>query len=59
MSARTDALMSWAETGKMRATSIVPVASGCHPAVRIVNPASRLWFGLACHAAQNRAALTY
>jgi hypothetical protein len=39
MSARTDALVSWAETGKMSATSIVPVVSGCHPAVRIVNVA--------------------
>jgi hypothetical protein len=33
VSARTDALMSRAETGKMSAASIVPVISGCHPAV--------------------------
>jgi len=44
MSARTDALMSWAETGKMSATSNVPVVSGCHPAVRLINAASPLWF---------------
>jgi hypothetical protein len=33
MSARTDALMSRPETGKIVSASIFPVAAGCHPAV--------------------------
>jgi hypothetical protein len=32
MSARTDTLVSQAETGKMSTASIVPVVAGCHPA---------------------------
>jgi hypothetical protein len=31
MSARTNALLSWSETGKMT-TSIISVVAGCHPA---------------------------
>jgi hypothetical protein len=34
MSARTDALVSRAETGKINSASIFPVVAGCHPAVR-------------------------
>jgi hypothetical protein len=44
MSARTDALLSRAETGKMSSASIVPVMSGCHPAVRSSNAAPPSWF---------------
>ncbi|CAN7478570.1 hypothetical protein LJR220_004342 [Bradyrhizobium sp. LjRoot220] len=43
MSARTDALVSKAETGKMP-TSIISVASGCHPASAFVNAAWSIWF---------------
>jgi hypothetical protein len=42
MLARTDALMSRAETGKMSAASIVPVVSGCHPTVPISTSLRRL-----------------
>jgi hypothetical protein len=38
-SARTDALMSRPETGKMTA-SVIPVAAGCHPAVPAFNDLS-------------------
>jgi len=43
MSARTDALLSQPETGKMTA-SIVPVLAGCHPAQVSDNPLRMLGF---------------
>ena len=43
MSARTDALVSRSETGKMTA-SIVPVVAGCHPARAFINVFVLIWF---------------
>lgn len=37
MSARTDALLSRAETGKNSTASIISVMAGCHPACACVN----------------------
>ena len=45
MSARTNALVSQPETGKMTA-SIVPVVAGCHPAQASDNPLGTLGFNL-------------
>jgi hypothetical protein len=43
MSARTDALVSRSETGKMTA-SIVPIVAGCHPARALTNVFVLIWF---------------
>jgi hypothetical protein len=44
MSARTDALVSQAETGKISTASIFSVAAGCHPECAGDNAGSRRWF---------------
>ena len=42
MLARTNALVSRSETGKMSAAPIIPVVSGRHPAVRSLTPFASL-----------------
>jgi hypothetical protein len=44
MSARTDALVSQSETGKIALRSSFPVTAGCHPARAIDNAAGRAVF---------------